>query len=107
REWKPRLQMRLVRTYGLRRPIGRGGRRAGQYAKPRSADWETVEGVSLPVYRGDLVNGFAATPAARAADPERMLQAYFHAAATLKYGRALIEGGFADVHDPDHWHLGI
>jgi 3-deoxy-7-phosphoheptulonate synthase len=101
------LQMSVVLTYGLRRPIVRVGRLAGQYAKPRSADWETVEGVSLPVYRGDLVNGFPATPAARAADPERMLQAYFHAAATLNYVRALIEGGFADLHHPEHWNLGF
>ena len=99
------LQMSLVLTYGLRKPIVRVGRLAGQYAKPRSAPLETIEGVSLPVYRGDLVNDFAATPTARAADPERLLQAYFHAAATLNYVRALIEGGFADLHHPEHWDL--
>jgi 3-deoxy-7-phosphoheptulonate synthase len=101
------LQMSVVLTYGLRQPIVRVGRLAGQYAKPRSADVETVDGVRLPVYRGDLVNAFAATPEARAADPERMLQAYFHAAATLNYVRALIEGGFADLHHPEHWNLGF
>jgi 3-deoxy-7-phosphoheptulonate synthase len=101
------LQMSVVLTYGLRQPIVRVGRLAGQYAKPRSAGVETVDGVQLPVYRGDLVNGFAATPEARAADPERMLQAYFHAAATLNYVRALIEGGFADLHHPEHWNLGF
>src|SRR5439155_386500 len=62
-----------------------------EYAKPRSAASEEIDGVSLPVYRGDLVNQFAPTPAGRAPDPERMLQAYFHAAATLNYVRALIE----------------
>jgi 3-deoxy-7-phosphoheptulonate synthase len=101
------LQMSVVLTYGLRQPIVRVGRLAGQYAKPRSAGVETVDGVQLPVYRGDLVNGFAATSEARAPDPERMLQAYFHAAATLNYVRALIEGGFADLHHPEHWNLGF
>jgi 3-deoxy-7-phosphoheptulonate synthase len=99
------LQMSLVLTYGLRQPVVRVGRIAGQYAKPRSAATERVEGVSLPVYRGDLVNGYAATPEARAPDPERMLHAYFHAAATLNYIRALIEGGFADLHHPETWDL--
>jgi 3-deoxy-7-phosphoheptulonate synthase len=99
------LQMSLVLTYGLRKPIIRVGRLAGQYAKPRSAPLETIGGVSLPVYRGDLVNGFEPTSTARASDPERLLQAYFHAAATLNYVRALIEGGFADLHHPEHWDL--
>jgi 3-deoxy-7-phosphoheptulonate synthase len=101
------LQMSLVLTYGLRQPVVRVGRIAGQYAKPRSAATEVVDGVMLPVYRGDLVNGFKAAPAERVADPERMLQAYFHAAATLNYVRALIEGGFADLHHPEHWNLGF
>src|SRR5712692_5020557 len=101
------LQMSVVLTYGLRQPIVRVGRLAGQYAKPRSAATEEIGGVSLPVYRGDPVNGFAPTPASRAPDPERMLQAYFHSAATLNYVRALIEGGFADLHHPEHWDLGF
>jgi 3-deoxy-7-phosphoheptulonate synthase len=101
------LQMSLVLTYGLRQPIVRVGRMAGQYAKPRSAATEVIDGASLPVYRGDLVNGYEPTPTARLADPERMLQAYFHAAATLNYVRALIEGGFADLHHPEHWNLGF
>src|SRR5437867_3931824 len=99
------LQMSLVLTYGLRKPIIRVGRLAGQYAKPRSAGMEEIDGISLPVYRGDLVNGFEPTPAGRVPDPERMVQAYFHAAATLNYVRALIEGGFADLHHPEHWDL--
>jgi 3-deoxy-7-phosphoheptulonate synthase len=99
--------MSVVLTYGLRQPIVRVGRLAGQYAKPRSAATEEVDGISLPVYRGDLVNDFAPTPAGRIPDPERMLRAYFHAAATLNYVRALIEGGFADLHHPEHWDLGF
>lgn len=101
------LQMSVVLTYGLRQPIVRVGRLAGQYAKPRSAEVEVVDGVELPVYRGDLVNGFAPTPEARRPDSERMLHAYFHAAATLNYLRALIEAGFADLHHPEHWNLGF
>jgi 3-deoxy-7-phosphoheptulonate synthase len=101
------LQMSLVLTHGLRRPVVRVGRLGGQYAKPRSAATEVIEGALLPVYRGDLVNDFAPTPAARQPDPGRMLQAYFHAAATLNHVRALIEGGFADLHHPEHWNLGF
>ena len=100
-------QMSVVLTYGLRKPIVRVGRLAGQYAKPRSVATEEVDGISLPVYRGDLVNDFAPTLARRVPDPDRMLQAYFHAAATLNYVRALIEGGFADLHHPEHWDLGF
>jgi 3-deoxy-7-phosphoheptulonate synthase len=99
------LQMSVVLTYGLRKPIVRIGRLAGQYAKPRSGATEQVDGVTLPVYRGDMVNSFAPTPRERVNDPERMLQAYFHAAATLNYVRALIEGGFADLHHPENWDL--
>lgn len=99
------LQMSVVLTYGLRKPIVRVGRLAGQYAKPRSGDTEVVDGVTLPVYRGDMVNSFAAEPAERVNDPQRMLEAYFHAAATLNYVRALIEGGFADLHHPENWDL--
>jgi 3-deoxy-7-phosphoheptulonate synthase len=101
------LQMSVVLTHGLRQPIVRVGRLAGQYAKPRSAAVESVEGLSLPVYRGDLVNGFAPAPESRRPDPERLLHAYFHAAATLNYVRALIEAGFADLHHPERWNLGF
>lgn len=101
------LQMSVVLTHGLRQPIVRVGRLAGQYAKPRSSPLETVDGVTLPAYRGDMVNGFAPTPAEREPDPDRLLQAYFHAAATLNYVRALIEAGFADLHHPEGWDLGF
>jgi 3-deoxy-7-phosphoheptulonate synthase len=99
------LQMSVVLTHVGRRPIVRVGRIAGQYAKPRSSGTETVRGRELPSYRGDLINGLDATEEARKADPQRMLQAYFHAAATLNHLRALIESGFADLHHPERWEL--
>lgn len=97
------LQMSLVLTYATRKPVIRIGRLAGQYAKPRSADEEIVNGRPLPVYRGDLINDFAPDEQARQADPKRMLEGYHHAAASLNYLRALIEGGFADLHHPEKW----
>jgi 3-deoxy-7-phosphoheptulonate synthase len=99
------LQMSVVLTHSGRRPVVRVGRIAGQYAKPRSSDTEKVRGKELPSYRGDLVNGLAATEAARRPDPHRMVQAYFHASASLNHLRALIEGGFADLHHPERWEL--
>ncbi len=99
------LQMSLVLTWGLRRRIIRVGRFAGQYAKPRSADTETRDGVTLPSYRGDLVNGPEFTPEARTPDPLRMLRGYERAALTLNFVRALVEGGFADLHHPEYWDL--
>ena len=99
------LKMSLVLTWGGRVPVVRIGRMAGQYAKPRSRSTEQVDGLEIPSYRGDHVNGFE--PAERRPDPDRLVQAYFHAAATLNYARALVDGGFADLHDPDHWDLGF
>lgn len=99
------LQMSVVLTHVGRRPIVRVGRIAGQYAKPRSSGTEKVRGRELPSYRGDLINGLDATEEARKADPQRMLQAYFHAAATLNHLRALIDSGFADLHHPERWDL--
>ncbi|MDD9946034.1 MAG: 3-deoxy-7-phosphoheptulonate synthase class II [Myxococcales bacterium] len=99
------LQMSLVLTYATRRPVVRIGRIAGQYAKPRSRATERVGEQELPSYRGDIINGAAATPEARRPDPTRMLEAYGHAAASLNFLRALIEGGFADLHHPQHWAL--
>lgn len=99
------LQMSMVLTYATRKSVTRIGRIAGQYAKPRSHAQETVAGRSLPVYRGDLINDWAATPEARRPDPARMLQGYYHAAASLNFIRALIEGGFADLHHPERWDL--
>src|SRR6202050_5710460 len=101
------LQMSLVLLHGLKKPIIRVGRMAGQYAKPRSTDTETRDGVTLPSYRGDLVNRPALSPAARAADPELLLRGYERAALTLNFVRALVDGGFADLHHPEYWDLGF
>ncbi len=99
------LQMSLVLTFGLKRQIIRLGRFAGQYAKPRSQDTETRDGVTLPSYRGELVNGRDFTAESRCHDPERLLLGYQHAAMTLNFIRALVEGGFADLHHPEYWDL--
>ena len=99
------LQMSLVLVHGLRLPVVRVGRFAGQYAKPRSADMETRGEVSLPSYRGDVVNGPAFTAAARVPDPQRMITAHARSAMTMNFVRALIDGGFADLHHPEYWNL--
>lgn len=99
------LQMSVVITHGGRRSVFQVGRIAGQYAKPRSSEMEHVGGRELPSYRGDLVNGAEATEEARRPDPGRMLEAYFHASATLNHLRALVAGGFADLHHPERWEL--
>lgn len=99
------LQMSLVLTDGLKRPIIRIGRFAGQYAKPRSSPTETRQGVTLPSYFGDLINGDDFTAASREPDPDRLVSAYQHAALTLNFIRALVEGGFADLHHPEYWDL--
>ncbi|HEX9082971.1 MAG TPA: 3-deoxy-7-phosphoheptulonate synthase class II [Holophagaceae bacterium] len=99
------LQMSVALTHGGRKPVVRVGRIAGQFAKPRSRPTEQIRGQELPSYRGDLVNGLDATPEARRPDPDRMLEAYFHAAATLNHLRALTAGGFADLHHPERWEL--
>src|SRR6201982_3960012 len=101
------LQMSLVLLHGLKKPIIRVGRMAGQYAKPRSADTETRNGVTLPSYRGDLVNRPEFTAEARAADPDLLLRGYERAALTLNFVRALVEGGVADLHHPEDWDLGF
>jgi 3-deoxy-7-phosphoheptulonate synthase len=100
------LQMSLVLVHGLRLPVVRVGRFAGQYAKPRSVDSETVDGVTLPVYRGDIVNAAEFTAQARIADPRRMIKAHARSAMTMNFVRALIDGGFADLHHPEYWDLG-
>ena len=99
------LQMSLVILFGLKRPVVRIGRMAGQYAKPRSADTETREGQSLPSFRGDLVNRSAFTAEDRIPDPELILRGYERAALTLNFVRSLIDGGFADLHHPEYWDL--
>ncbi len=103
------LQMSLVLVHGLRRPVVRVGRLAGQYAKPRSSPTETreVDGaeVTLPSYFGDLVNREAFDAESRRPDPHLMVRGYQHAAMTLNFIRSLLEGGFADVHHPEYWDL--
>jgi 3-deoxy-7-phosphoheptulonate synthase len=99
------LQMSLVLVHGLKRPVIRIGRMAGQYAKPRSADTETRDGMSLPSYRGDIVNRPGFTLEDRTPDPQLLLRGYERAALTLNFVRALIDGGFADLHHPEYWDL--
>ncbi|GGD59403.1 class II 3-deoxy-7-phosphoheptulonate synthase [Pseudoxanthomonas indica] len=99
------LQMSLVLVHGLRLPVVRVGRFAGQYAKPRSTDTETRDGVTLPSYRGDLVNQPEFTAQARIPDPRRMIKAHARSAMTMNFVRALIDGGFADLHHPEYWNL--
>jgi 3-deoxy-7-phosphoheptulonate synthase len=99
------LQMSLVLTFGLKRRIIRVGRFAGQYAKPRSSDIEERDGVALPSYRGEIINGPGFTAEERTPDPNRMLLGYEHAALTLNFIRALVVGGFADLHHPEYWDL--
>jgi 3-deoxy-7-phosphoheptulonate synthase len=99
------LQMSLVMLHGLKKPVVRVGRMAGQYAKPRSADTETRDGVTLPSFRGDLVNRSAFTPDDRIPDPQLILRGYERAALTLNFVRSLIDGGFADLHHPENWDL--
>lgn len=100
------LQMSLVLVHGLRKPVVRLGRFAGQYAKPRSTDGEARNGITLPSYRGDIVNAPEFTMAARTPDPKRLLKAHARSAMTMNFVRALIDGGFADLHHPEYWDLG-
>ncbi len=105
--FKVMLQMAMVLTYGAKVPVVKLGRMAGQFAKPRSAATETVDGVELPSYRGDIINELDFTSEARIPDPARMLQAYTQAAATLNLLRAFSTGGFADIHQVHAWTLGF
>ena len=105
--FKVMLQMAMVLTYGAKVPVIKVGRMAGQFAKPRSAPTEMVDGVELPSYRGDIINELDFTPEARIPDPAKMLQAYTQAAATLNLLRAFSTGGYADVHQVHAWTLGF
>jgi 3-deoxy-7-phosphoheptulonate synthase len=99
------LQTSLVLVVGAQRPVTRIGRFAGQYAKPRSANLETRDGVSLPSYRGDIINRPEFTEGARTPDPQLLLRGYERAALTLNFVRALVKGGFADLHHPEYFDL--
>ena len=97
--------MSLVLVHGGQKRVIRVGRFAGQYAKPRSSDLETRQGVSLPSYRGDMINRLPFTDQDRRPDPELLLRGYERAALTLNFIRSLIDGGFADLHHPEYWEL--
>jgi 3-deoxy-7-phosphoheptulonate synthase len=101
------LQMAVVLTYGASMPIVKMGRMAGQFAKPRSTDTETRGDVTLPAYRGDIVNGYDFTAESRAADPRRLVQGYHTAVATLNLIRAFTQGGFADLRQVHSWNKGF
>ncbi|KAI9674895.1 MAG: Aromatic/aminoadipate aminotransferase 1 [Trizodia sp. TS-e1964] len=98
------LQMSLVLIWGMNKPVVRIARIAGQFAKPRSKQYETVNGVHILSFRGDNVNGFALED--RKPDPDRLVSAYFHSTATLNHIRAQLSSGFADLHSPLNWNLG-
>ncbi|MGJ8483581.1 class II 3-deoxy-7-phosphoheptulonate synthase [Pseudoalteromonas sp. SYSU M81236] len=105
--FKTLLQMAVVLTYGGKCPVVKIARMAGQYAKPRSSDYETIDGVSLPSYRGDIINNFEFTEQARIPDPQRLMTAYHHSAATLNLLRAFAQGGLADLHQVNRWNMGF
>ncbi len=99
------LQMAVVLTFASKLPVVKVGRMAGQFAKPRSGDFEVIDGVSLPSYRGDNVNGIEFTPEAREPDPARMMRGYMQSAATLNLLRAFASGGYANLHQVHKWNL--
>lgn len=99
------LQMAIVLTYAGRKPVVKVGRIAGQFAKPRSSDTESRDGVSLASYRGDIVNATDFSELARTPDPERLLKAYHQSTATLNLLRAMVQGGMADLHQVSRWNL--
>lgn len=101
------LQMAVALCFGAALPVVKVARMAGQFAKPRSAPTETRDGVELPSYRGDIVNGIEFDAAAREPDPRRMIRAYGQAAATLNLLRAFSHGGYADLHEVHRWNLGF
>lgn len=101
------LQMAIVLTFAGGCPVVKIGRIAGQFAKPRSSDFEELDGISLPSYRGDIINGFEFSEQARIPDPHRMLEAYYQSATTLNLLRGFAKGGLADLHEVHRWNLGF
>jgi 3-deoxy-7-phosphoheptulonate synthase len=101
------LQMAVVLTFGASLPVVKIGRMAGQFAKPRSSDTETQNGVTLPSYRGDIINGPEFNETSRIPDPARMEFGYFQSASTLNLLRAFSSGGYADLHEVHRWNLGF
>ncbi|HAQ88803.1 MAG TPA: 3-deoxy-7-phosphoheptulonate synthase class II, partial [Pseudomonas sp.] len=103
--FKVLLQMAIVMTFAAGCPVVKVGRMAGQFAKPRSSGDETIDGVTLPAYRGDIVNGIGFDEKSRVPDPERLLQAYHQSTSSLNLLRAFAQGGFADLHQVHQWNL--
>lgn len=101
------LQMAIVLTFAGGCPVVKVARVAGQFAKPRSSDFEEVNGIKLPSYRGDIINGFKFNEQARVPEPKRMLEAYYQSATTLNLLRAFARGGLADLHEVHNWNLGF
>ena len=101
------LQMAVVLTFAAAKPVVKVGRIAGQFGKPRSEPIETIDGVTLPSYRGDNINGMEFTPESRTPDPERLVQAYSQSAATLNLLRAFSQGGYASLANVQRWMLGF
>ncbi|WP_420823031.1 class II 3-deoxy-7-phosphoheptulonate synthase [Vitreimonas flagellata] len=101
------MAMSVVLTFAASRPVVKVGRIAGQFGKPRSEPIETIDGVTLPSYRGDNINGMEFTPEARIPDPERLLKAYGQSASTLNLIRAFANGGYADLHNVHRWMVGF
>lgn len=101
------LQMAIVLTFAGGMPVVKIGRLAGQFAKPRSSDFEEFNGIKLPSYRGDIINGFEFNETARKPQPERMIEAYNQSASTLNLLRAFSRGGLADLHEIHKWNLGF
>ncbi|EPZ0225402.1 3-deoxy-7-phosphoheptulonate synthase class II, partial [Campylobacter coli] len=101
------LQMAIVLTFAGGCPVVKIGRMAGQFAKPRSSDYEEINGVKLPSYRGDIINGFEFNEKARIPDPNRMLEAYYQSATTLNLLRGFAKGGLANLHEVHRWNLGF
>ncbi|MBU2167965.1 MAG: 3-deoxy-7-phosphoheptulonate synthase class II [Alphaproteobacteria bacterium] len=101
------LQMAVVLTFAGRKPVVKVGRIAGQFAKPRSSSVEMIDGVELPSYRGDIINGMGFTPGERVPDPQRLLKAYHQSASTLNLLRAFAGGGYADLYNIHRWTLGF
>ncbi len=99
------LQMAVIMTFSGEKPVVKVGRLAGQFAKPRSSDFETIDGVSLPSYRGDIVNDIGFNKSSRMPDPKKLLQAYNQSSATLNLVRAFSRGGFADLNEVHRWNL--
>ena len=100
------LQMSLILVYGAKKKVVRMARMAGQFAKPRSSQTENVNGITMPSFRGDILNSYEPDMESRKPDPNRLVDAYFHSAATLNYLRAAIASGLADMHSPLDWDLG-